>query len=210
MNLSDLVFDRRCVLCDEVIKSGAVCSECIEKLLQAENPSVRQIRNGSLSLDAVYLFDYENETVKSLLFALKKCPNRDLMKFAASLYAKLVPQDFCGVVTYCPRGKSGYRNNGFDQVAEPCKILCRQLSDRLKFAKLLKRRGTSKQQKKLLLSERRLNVSGKFRATKKDIHSDILLVDDVVTSGSTAIECASEIKRANPNANIRLMFLASR
>ena len=210
MKLLDLLFDRRCAVCDDPIKSGAVCSHCDEILVSAAVRRIRVIESDDMYAEALYLFDYENETARKLLFALKRFSNKELMKYAASLYERVVPEDFCGIVVNCPRGKSAIREYGFDQVAEPCKIMCKNSGGRLKYENALKRRGFSRQQKKLSLAGRKNNTYGKFMAVKKDIRENILLTDDVVTTGNTAFECVRELKKSNPGANITLAFLASR
>ena len=208
MKLLDLLFDRRCRLCDIAIDDGVVCGECgkyIEKLA-----SVKKIYltvNGR-RFEARYLFDYDDKIIRKLLFVLKRVSDRELFEYASFLYQRLVPEDFSGVVTNCPIRATGIRKSGFDQVEKPCRILCRRR--KLKFRKLLKRIGFSKEQKKLTRDERKLNVKGKFRVKTKDIPQNILIVDDVVTTGGTAIECAGEILKTNPDANISFAFLASR
>ena len=149
MKLFDLLFDRRCMICDAPIKDGAVCHDCQCKLEEAMKQSRRTLRNDDLSLEATYLFDYADPTVQKLLFALKKYPNSDLVKYASSLYERAVGYDFCGIVTNCPRGKRGYTEYGFDQVSLPCKIMCKNSDGRMEYMRLLKRHGASLQQKKL-------------------------------------------------------------
>lgn len=65
---------------------------------------------------------------------------------------------------------------------------------------LLKTRDT-KQQKQLRLSERAENVRGAFRVHKRTAckGKTILLVDDIMTTGSTGSECARALKSAGAN-----------
>mgnify|MGYP002509403043 CR=1 FL=1 len=51
-------------------------------------------------------------------------------------------------------------------------------------------------------------MHGNFYAIKKDIPKNILLVDDVVTTSSTASECIKELLDVYPDADIRCIFLA--
>ena len=76
------------------------------------------------------------------------------------------------------------------------------------YCPVLKRKGKSAEQKNLDAVLRQSNVKGKFLAIKKDIPKNILLVDDVVTTGSTAGECIRELYKIYPDAEITCVFLA--
>lgn len=210
MKLSDLVFDRRCSICDKHINVGAVCEECDAELFSFVKPSVRTVLFGGRKSEARYVFEYDIPIVKRLVFSLKHRANKDLFKYAASLYRIAFGDDFCGTVTNCPRGASGIINYGYDQVAEPCKIICKESKKQMKYVRLLRRKYFSKQQKTLNLKQRIENTKDKFRLTKKDIPQNILLVDDVITSGSTAVACAETLAKRRPDVNISFAFLVSR
>lgn len=209
MKLSDLIFDRCCRLCEGPVEEGVVCSKCDEYIHNIAKIRTRSIFVDERKIEAKYLFDYDNSAVKKLLFALKRNSDKELFEYASRLYCTLIPLDFCGTVTNVPRRGINIRNAGFDQVAEPCKIMCKKNPTCLEYAKLLKRKGFTKEQKNLTSSERKRNVSGKFRVKIKDIPKNILIVDDVVTTANTAAECAREILKSEPNAQIAFIFLAS-
>ncbi len=60
----------------------------------------------------------------------------------------------------------------------------------------LKRVRTTRPQFGLSRSERRRNVAGAFKADKKLCGKSVILVDDVLTSGSTLYECAQAVRMA--------------
>lgn len=210
MKFLDLFFDRRCKLCGAEISALAVCDDCNRELKSLVSVRRRTFSVDGRLIEGRYIFDYDNQTVKKLLFSLKRYADRDLFSYASELYRLAFPADFSGGITFCPRTGQGRRSYGYDQVAEVCKLISNGDKERYVFLKILKRRGFSKQQKNLSLEGRRRNVKGKFRVAKKDIPKNILMVDDVVTTGSTVVSCASEILRAFPETDLRLVFLASR
>ena len=61
---------------------------------------------------------------------------------------------------------------------------------------LLKRSKYTRQQVGLSPAVRRENLAGAFRASKEVQGMSILLIDDVVTTGSTARECAFALRNA--------------
>ena len=210
MKLVDLLFDRRCCIYDKHRDSGAVCTDCNEKIAALAVVRKRRLKIGERTVEVSYLFDYDNPVVQKLLFKLKRSSNRDLFKDAGKLYFKAVPEHFRGVVTNCPRGGKGVRNYGYDQVAVPCRIMCKESDGSLEYHRLVKRIGRSKEQKNLSLVQRKENTKNKFRIVKKDIPKNILIVDDVVTTGSTVKACILEILKCREDADIKVACLASR
>ncbi|HEV8548125.1 MAG TPA: ComF family protein [Polyangiaceae bacterium] len=84
---------------------------------------------------------------------------------------------------------------GFNQAA----LLARALADRAggDFApRALERLKRTEQQARLGKGDRRLNVQGAFAARRGSVPRRALLVDDVVTTGATALACISALKNA--------------
>ncbi len=209
MNLSYLLFPPACFLCKADITEGSVCDKCKETLLSKISPKQKAFDVDGVKVEGTYIFDYNDKDVQALLFALKKDGDRDLLRFAAELYKYAVPKNFCGIVTGVPRRRMNVRFYGYDHVKEPIKIMCGK-NENLSFEMLLVRKGFSLEQKKLSAKRRMVNASGKFSAAKKDIQKNILIVDDVTTTGSTIVSCAKEILKANPKAKLHFAFLAAK
>lgn len=89
----------------------------------------------------------------------------------------------------------------WDRGYTPCRVLAKPLARRLgktcpPFA--LRRKNAPKRQGRLNEAERRTNVIGTFGVMRPAVVAGqtALLVDDVMTTGSTLSECAAELKRA--------------
>lgn len=206
MPLLDLLFVRKCAVCHETISEGALCKHCKETLMSKLRLSRFCIDLDGYNVPAISLFSYDEDVVKKLIFALKREGNSDLFRFAAELYCMAV-EEFSGAVTYVPRRSFNVRKYGYDHVKLPAKYMCRNKGN-LQFQKLIKRCGKSSDQKCLDAEHRKINVKGAFKAAKKDIPENILIIDDVITTGSTMKECVSVLLEKNDRANICAVCLA--
>lgn len=94
------------------------------------------------------------------------------------------------VVTYLPRRRAGVRENGFDQAKELARALA--IESGLPFLPCLRRSGRGAEQKSLTREEREENTRKAFRLSRDTDLSGrtVILVDDVVTTGSGLMECA--------------------
>lgn len=95
------------------------------------------------------------------------------------------------LVTWVPISAQRKRQRGFDQSQLLCKAVSRQLQ--LKCVSTLKKhRHTPPQSGIHGIAERRANVLGAYRACNPGAIAGkrILLLDDIITTGSTASECA--------------------
>jgi predicted amidophosphoribosyltransferase len=96
------------------------------------------------------------------------------------------------IVTWVPGGGPGIRARGFDHAELLARGLARDLG--LKALPLLRRRRASPDQASLSAKERALNARTAFRA--RSAPSEIVLVDDLLTTGATAAACAGALKAA--------------
>ncbi|MDI6775019.1 MAG: ComF family protein [Verrucomicrobiota bacterium] len=121
--------------------------------------------------------------------------------------------DFTNLLLACVR--THYANVRFDDVVgvplhprkerertfNQSKLLARMLASRLKIGfspRLLRRVRYAQSQTGLKTSQRRQNVRGAFEVHETDwaMGRTLLLVDDVMTTGATANECAKVLKKA--------------
>lgn len=96
-----------------------------------------------------------------------------------------------------PLHRSRLRQRGFNQAVLLGRVLSHRLLIPMQFDTLARTRRTEPQVE-LSASERRQNVKGAFSVHKPDkiVGRRILLIDDVMTTGSTMDECANELKKA--------------
>ncbi len=102
--------------------------------------------------------------------------------------------DFDTIVAV-PMHRAKVRRRGYNQAELLGRALSRRLRLRFKPA-LLTKTSDRDAQSKLARDERALNVRGAFLASPRVVSRNILLVDDVCTTGATIRACAAELLRA--------------
>ncbi len=102
-----------------------------------------------------------------------------------------------------PLHRSRLRQRGFNQAVLLGRVLSRHLALPMAPAALVRTRATEPQIE-LSAAERRANVRGAFAVKEPEriAGKSILLLDDVMTTGSTMDECAKELKKAGASAVI--------
>ncbi len=116
------------------------------------------------------------------------------------------------LVVPVPMTAAAKRQRGYNQAERLAKAVCKELT-RLGFiaetdGDILQKRRETAQQKHMSFQQRADNVAGAYHVHKRKACKDrqILLVDDIMTTGSTASECARRILGAGASA---VYFLAA-
>ncbi|MBQ7770840.1 MAG: ComF family protein [Clostridia bacterium] len=111
-----------------------------------------------------------------------------------------------------PMTAAAKRQRGYNQAERLAKAVCKELT-RLGFTaevdtEILEKRRETAQQKHMSFLERMDNVVGAYHVHKRKACKDrrIILVDDIMTTGSTASECARRLTGAGASA---VYFLAA-
>lgn len=191
-------FPPRCASCGTFV-DAPLCPVCREKVRDAFRVKKFLSAGGNGFADEMLsLFDYDSREVKRILFGWKA---NDYPEYAHILreYIRQAAQkrEFyrnLDLVTYLPRRQVARRRAGFDQAEVIARLIAQELS--LPFETLVRRRGFSRAQHRLSGKMREKNVHGVFRPTRSLAGESVLLVDDIVTTGASARECARILKKS--------------
>lgn len=200
-SLLDLIYPPRCMLCRRVLKDGEhdFCCKCESELGRFRNSEVR--RDVKYVRLCVAPFNYKDE-LRASFHRYKFGSVTAYGRIYADFIAKSIDENqiSCDIISWVPLDNKGLRRRGYDQ----SEIIARALADKLNIPceKLLEKVRKTKRQSSLNDREaRRKNVSGAYRCVVKEelLGKRVLIVDDIVTTGSTLGECALQLSRNGCN-----------
>lgn len=206
--LASLVYPPRCVFCGKICGIGsALCGDC--SCIEADNCAVTAAVATSRLSGAISACEYGGQTAKALL-RLKRVPDKRVARFFAELMTERVssswPDVAFSLVVAVPLNPVSRRNRGYNQaklIADECaRILGLPATD-----KPLARRDDTRTQHSLNLKERFANAAESYYSANSGLVKNhvILLVDDILTTGATAISCAAALL----DAGAREVYFAS-
>lgn len=207
--LLDLIFPPRCAACKEHSPS-LICPSCTNELpVIDENicrfcgrPTINRVhqcrecrgrrlyfnwarsawRYSGVGKEIIHAFKYENE-------------RRLATVLAATVLAKLPPEATIDMVTWVPLHPAKQADRGYNQ----SELLGREIGRMtgIESLKILKRSRWTADQNKLELDKRKENVKDAFSLSTETLirGKNVLLVDDVYTTGATVSECSRVLKR---------------
>ncbi len=174
------VIPGRCYKCEKVSQDGLTCADCCP----------------ASPLCQVQVATAYDGSAKALIWQLKLAGARAAARIMAGRMAIMVKCDTATtIIIPVPTATGRVRQRGYDQA----KLLARELAKqkRLPYLDCLARHGQAHQhglsrQDRLI----QLTVAFRVRRPKAVLDSNILLVDDVVTTGATLEAAAATLKTA--------------
>jgi len=158
--------------------------------------------------EKVYLAKYspfDGSTVNSLILYMKDKRNGELFDYVAAHMAKAAEKrgvvNRGKLVVNVPREPNTIIIKGFDQAEELAKRVASLCE--LEYISPLSRKNSPHSQKYLSYDERFEHVKGiysvKADMIEKIAGRDVILIDDIITTGATANECAKQLVKNGAN-----------
>jgi len=199
----DIVFPVKCILCQK--RGSDLCLECLRDAPGALRESAKWI---------FPIFDYRYPAIKKALWLLKyKGKHRLAMVFAEIIYEKIleelselsIMENFTNVIVIpIPLSPKRYRERGFNQAELICNEIVKIDKLRsgidLKLVKnvLIKPKETDHQAQIKDRSARLKNITGSFAIKNIELikNKNIILIDDILTTGATLNEARKVLRQA--------------
>ena len=184
-----LLFPKKCILCRRVLRRTEtdLCEACRQDVEPASGKRKFQF------LDNMTAVWYYEGNVRRSIVRYKFYGARYLARnFGRQLAMRVLQEDLeYDLITWVPVSRWRKFRRGYDQVELLAKYTGRELGQR-PLRCLKKIRNNRKQSTLRDAAQRRANVLGVYRVTDPEqvAGKRILLLDDVLTTGATAGECA--------------------
>ncbi len=214
--LLDVIFPPRCIFCRELLETSAgkeICSDCFNKIPFTAGNALPY--NGYEGLDgAVSACEYTG-VIREALIRYKFRNKPGYGRTLSGLIGKAVEENYSGrefdIIISVPLHRERKFTRGYNQAL----LLSRELSRKTGIkdaSQLLVRYRHTEAQSLLDKGKRHENIKGAFRVTKPEMISGkgILLVDDIMTTGSTLNECGRVLKEAGASYVAAVVVAAAR
>lgn len=195
--LMELLFPEKCVLCQRVLDKGEtdLCRPC-----RLDAPTFSHRKTVPQFLDSFVAVWYYEGTVRSSLLRFKFGGRRTYADSYGRLLAMRLSQEYpdgWDILTWVPVSFRRKLTRSYDQVELIARAVGRELG--VVPVPLLKKVRHNRPQSGLSdASQRKANVLGAYRVRDPRLVAGkrIVLLDDILTTGSTASECARVLKTA--------------
>jgi ComF family protein len=209
--LLDLIYPQVCGICGKLDKN-AICKKCEIRLKKNAMFGVDNYSNTtSYFNEHLYIFAYDGEIRKTILnykFNDRPYIYKTFINFLKNNLEMCVQIKKYDIIIPVPISKKRYKQRGYNQSGIFAKDLARELEIKYLENVLIKLKDNIAQSL-LNQDEREKNVQNVYKAisVEKIVNKNILLVDDIFTTGSTLNECSKVLKEAGAS-NIGVFTIA--
>lgn len=216
----DFILPRLCASCKKKLPVNIeiVCKKCFSKLILAKDQTLKYHYQRHFGTDkfiddfrAAYLFEADKpiqRIIHSLKYDKKFFVGTFLGKMVAKIHYEEILKWNADFIVPVPLHRIKKSLRGYNQSDYIAKGISKELGIPVK-NKLIKRKRNTETQTHLTHFERMMNVKEAFKVNNKKLVSgkNLILVDDVVTTGSTISECARTLKNSGAK-NVYALFSA--
>ena len=196
----DAFFPPRCLICKQIVKCDYIfCDHCSTRVKQIVNKVQINFKYGKQYFDKCVAGFYYQEPMSNIVCNFKFKKNWNKTRALARILEKIITLNYeeytIDIIAFVPET---------DKSKKHALLLAHELARQLnkKYKPLLKKICNNKTQHSLDRQERLDNIRGVYMLEENiDVHGkNIILIDDIVTTGSTLNECAKVFKLAGANA----------
>ncbi len=201
LSLIELLYPPKCIFCEAVTEDGYICSSCEKSLPWTGKNSC--VTKGDFFVRCVSPLHYK-DNVRNAIHRYKFRHYESYGKHFAELIYDCVTENIPqkpDLITFVPLSFRRRLSRGYNQSQLMAEHIAR-LSGIPLYPVLRKTKHTTAQSLLDDASKRKANISGAYKVRRNtDITGlNILLIDDVVTTGSTLSECSRMLLMAGADA----------
>ena len=192
-----LLYPPKCVFCHRLLEDGEppVCSRCEKALPRTENAGRQRFPYVSVCVAPLYYEDRVRDSLRRFKFANRREYAWSYGPMVAACIREAELAFDC--LSWVPLSRKRLRKRGYDQ----CFLLAQAVGRALDCAPeplLRKVRHTPPQSQTGAAEKRRANVLDAYEVCSPEVVTGrrVLLLDDIVTTGSTLSECARILRTA--------------
>lgn len=191
----ELFFPTKCIVCRRLLDGGIpyICPECLDRLPYTTGGGRQK---GDFFSDCVSPLYYEKE-MREVILRYKFGGASAYAHAFGTLLASCIYEELDGkydLISWVPLDPRRKRRRGYDQTGLLAEEVCRRLNQPL-IPCLNKKKGVKAQSATGSPEARRANIAGAYTVIDPARVADkrVLIIDDIVTSGSTLSEAAKTL-----------------
>ncbi len=192
------VLPAHCVLCEKPLAANrrVVCHRCFDALPVLSSELIKSLEDEIevKYFDRLFIPYQYSKPFQELIHLFKYKRFLSVSKYMAEGLAKIIPVEKYNLVTCVPLNVIKERERGYNQSALLAGYTARFLHCRYSRSLIVRTKNTVTQTK-LSRQNRIENVSDAFQCDSDLSGMSILLIDDVITTGSTLNACAKVLKK---------------
>ncbi|WP_163470085.1 ComF family protein [Fusobacterium sp. IOR10] len=190
--VKSFIFSNRCCICNELLDSdhSYVCENCKEKVIKKIH--LRKFNK------FYFVLDYDSDIkilIKNFKFYNKKYISHFLSELIKTSIYKVISENNIDLVIPVPISQEKKLERGFNQINVILELL------NIPYRDIIRNKNTHPMSKFKNIYARHFNIKSSFDVPFNTSNKNILIVDDILTTGNTVKEIIKEIyKKGTPNS----------
>jgi len=195
-SILDILFPRKCVFCARILNKNDdnICDNCIEALPYTNDSGKLNGEVFDFCVSPLYYTDVVRKSILRYKFGGAE-QYADTYGFMLADLLIENPDINYDIITWVPLSKKREQERGYDQAKLIAQVVAQKLGKTAESV-LTKHRDVRAQSELGDRVERSDNIHGAYTVLDPDFiqNKSILLIDDVITTGSTLDECAKTLR----------------
>lgn len=210
LKIADLLYENSCLICNEASKASLVCKKCEQDFIERKNNHIKRFEEITVFSWGLYEGRLR-EGIISLKAGKRKLADyftNKLTVFWNKLNKDVKYKDY--LVIPMPSHNKRIRERGYCQSTLIAKHFAESLNFNFSNQFATRIKETLFMNNLLNINERIENIKGAFKITDENPkENNILIIDDILTSGTTICELARAIHTKYPDKNLIGLTIAS-